>query len=93
MLVGWSVGPLVRWSHCEDDLSNNENMHENAVIPVKTTFPKIQNMHENAVNQHDPSNHDYDDAPDIHNEGSRKCKNVLERPVSAQYCLIGPNFA
>ena len=33
--VGWSVGP----SHCEDDLSNNENMHGNAVIPVKTTFP------------------------------------------------------
>ena len=26
--VGWSVGP----SHCEDDLSNKENMHENAVI-------------------------------------------------------------
>ena len=33
MLVGWSVG----WSHYEDDLSNHENMHENAVIHDDTS--------------------------------------------------------
>ena len=33
MLVGWSVGP----SHYEDDLSNHENMHENAVIHDDTS--------------------------------------------------------
>ena len=33
MLVRWSVGP----SHCEDDLSNHENMHENAVIHDDTS--------------------------------------------------------
>ena len=31
--VGWSVGP----SHYEDDLSNHENMHENAVIHDDTS--------------------------------------------------------
>ena len=34
MLVGWLVGP----SHCEDDLSNHENMHENAVIHDDTSI-------------------------------------------------------
>jgi len=35
--VGWLVGWLVGWSHYEDDLSNHENMHENAVIHDDTS--------------------------------------------------------
>ena len=42
--VGWSVGP----SHYEDDLSNHENMHENAVI------------HDDTSNHDDPDDHDDD---------------------------------
>ena len=72
MLVGLSVG----WSHCEDDLSNHENMHENAVIHDDTSYhdddfdpanhDDSANMHEKAVNHDDPE------------DGSRKCKNVVE---------------
>ena len=46
--VGRSVRWLVGWSHCEDDLSNHENMHENAVIHDDTS---------NLDNQDDPANH------------------------------------
>ena len=56
-------------------------------------------MHENAVIHDDPSNHDnldnHDD-PDNHDESPESIKmfeNVLERPVSAQCCLIVPNCA
>ena len=45
MSVGWLVG----WSHCEDDLSKHENMHENAIIHNDTS---------NHDDQDYPVNHD-----------------------------------
>ena len=64
---------------------------------MKTTFPNIQNKHENVLIHDDPSHSDYPDNQDdpddhgdteIHDESFRECKNVLERPISAQFCLI-----
>ena len=40
---------------------------------VKTTFPNKQNMHENAVNQDDLSNHDY---PDNHDDADDSLQRV-----------------
>ena len=47
-MVGWSVGR----SHCEDDLSKHESMHENAVIHDDTWNHNDQNDHDY------PANHD-----------------------------------
>ena len=58
MLVGWSVGPLVRWSHYEDDLSNHENMHENAVIHDDTSNHDDEN---DPANHYDSEKHDSSD--------------------------------
>ena len=55
MLVGWLVG----WSHCEDDLSKHENMHENAVIHDDTLNHDDQDDHD------DHANHDAWHAPNL----------------------------
>ena len=54
MLVRWSVGP----SHCEDDLSNHENMHENAVIHDDTSNHDDEN---DPANHYDSEKHDSSD--------------------------------
>ena len=55
MLVGLSVRWLVGWSHCEDDLSKHENMHENAVIHYDNS------NHDDPANHEDSAKHDSHD--------------------------------
>ena len=54
MSVGWLVGP----SHCEDDLSNCENMHKNAVIHDDTSNHDDEN---DPANHYDSEKHDSSD--------------------------------
>ena len=65
-LVRWSVGPLVGPSHCEDDLSNCENMHKNAVIHDDTSNHDDEDdpanhvdfaNHDDSANHYDSTNH------------------------------------
>ena len=58
MLVRWSVGLLVGPSHCEDDLSNCENMHKKAVLHDDTSNHDDEN---DPANHYDSEKHDSSD--------------------------------
>ena len=56
--VGWLVCPLVGPSLCEDNLSNCENMHKNAVIHDDTSNHDDEN---DPANHYDSEKHDSSD--------------------------------